>query len=276
MVIMIKWNGMPRSEEEVTNAESQACFWECFVSRAPSYINHNLCTLNDLANGTPCVQDSLAFGSVEDKVYLDTMISNTPIGGTITLPAPPTAINVELYADMPGNDDSKQKWNQMKRKAWNHGSLVDDGRIIIPIDKKTPKYQVESIRPGALPFHYNASTVPIGDHFPIDLGFCITIAKAQGRTLHRLILSLSEHPQPFLQFKWEQVYTALSRIRAREFLTLLLYMGNRNTLSYLSRLEKDPYTASYFAGFVPTNSTRPEGECYWNREAAARAAGFIT
>ena len=66
----------------------------------------------------------------------------------------------------------------------------------------------------------------------------------------------------------------LLRLRAREFLTLLLYMGNRNTLSYLSHLEKDPYMASYFAGFVPSNSTRPEGECYWDREVAARAAGF--
>ncbi len=122
----------------------------------------------------------------------------------------------------------------------------------------------------------HASNVPIGDHFPIELGFCITIAKAQGRTLHRLILSLSEHPQPFLRFKWEQVYTAISRVRARECLTLLLYMGNRNTLSYLSDLKKDVYTASYFAGFVPANSNGSGAVSYWHREVAARAAGFTT
>jgi len=271
-----KWNGAPRLEEELANAESQACFWEHFVPNAPSYIIYNLCTLNNLANGTPCVLDSLAFESVDDKIYLDNMLLNTPIGGTITLPAPPTAINVELYANMPHDDDSKREWNLMKRKEWQHGSLVDDGRVIIPINKKTARYQLESVRAGALPFHYNASNVPIGDHFPIELGFCITIAKAQGRTLHRLILSLSEHPQPFLRFKWEQVYTAISRVRARECLTLLLYMGNRNTLSYLSDLKKDVYTASYFAGFVPANSNGSGAVSYWHREVAARAAGFTT
>ena len=271
-----KWKGMPRSEQELANAESQACFWEHFVPKAPSYIIYNLCTLNDLANGTPCVQDSLAFDSVEEKKHLDNMLLNTPIGGTITLPAPPTAINVELYADMPGDDDAKQQANLSQRNKWKHGSLVDDGRVVIPINKKTPRYQLESIRPGALPFHYNASNVPIGDHFPIELGFCITIAKAQGRTLQRLILSLSEHPQPFLRFKWEQVYTAISRVKAREFLTLLLYMGNRNTLAYLSDLKKDTYTASYFAGFVPVHPNRRGGESYWNREVAARDAGFTT
>ena len=271
-----KWNGAPRSEEELANAESQACFWEHFVPNAPAYIIYNLCTLNNLANGTPCVLDSLAFESVDDKMYLDNMLLNTPIGGTITLPAPPTAINVELYANMPHDDDSKREWNLMKRKEWQQGSLVDDGRVIIPINKKTARYQLESVRAGALPFHYNASNVPIGDHFPIELGFCITIAKAQGRTLHRLILSLSEHPQPFLRFKWEQVYTAISRVRAREYLTLLLYMGNRNTLSYLSDLKKDVYTASYFAGFVPANSNGSGAVSYWHREVAARAAGFTT
>ena len=267
-----KWKGMPHSEEELANAETQACFWECFVPRAPSYINYNLCTLNDLANGTPCVVDSLAFDSVEDKLHLDNMLQHTAIGGTITLPAPPTAINVELYPSMPDDDESARQWKLKKRNEWSRGSIVDDGRVIIPIDKKTPRYQTESIRSGPLPFHYNASTVPIGDHFPIDLGFCITIAKAQGRTLSRLILSLSEHPQAFLRFTWEQVYAALSRIRAHEFLALLLYMGNRQTLTYLSHLKKDPYTASYFAGFVAGTTS----ESYWNREQAARAAGFTT
>ena len=54
--------------------------------------------------------------------------------------------------------------------------------------------------------------VPMGDHFPIELGFCITIPKAQGHTIRELIASLSEHPCTFLRFSYEQIYTLLSRV----------------------------------------------------------------
>ena len=33
--------------------------------------------------------------------------------------------------------------------------------------------------------YLNTSTVPMGDHFPIELGFCITIPKTQGQTIHK-------------------------------------------------------------------------------------------
>jgi hypothetical protein len=41
--------------------------------------------------------------------------------------------------------------------------------------QKTVKYHNESISQCRTPFYLNASTIPMGDHFPIELGFCITI-----------------------------------------------------------------------------------------------------
>ena len=59
------------------------------------------------------------------------------------------------------------------------------------------------------------ATVPMGDHFPIELGFCITIPKAQGRTIHKLFASRSQHRCAFLRFRYEQIYTLLSCISGR-------------------------------------------------------------
>ena len=115
--------------------------------------------------------------------------------------------------------------------------------------------------------------VPMGDHFPIEVGFCITIPKAQGRTIHKLITSLSEHPCPFLRFRCEQIYTLLSCITGRNDLRLLLQLSNRNTLQYISDLKKDNFTMYYFEGY-PNESNHIIS--YWNPKLAARAAGFIT
>ena len=132
--------------------------------------------------------------------------------------------------------------------------------------------QYEYVHAGGPPYFFNALSVPMADHFPIELGFCITIPKAQGRTIHKLIASLSEHPCPFLRFKWEQMYTLLSRITGADDLRLLLRMGDRNTLNYISDLEKDPYTTYYFAGFPRESCTEV---ARWDPILAAKAAGFV-
>ena len=267
-----RWKGRPSTEEEMQEAEEQTCFYEYFVPRCPAYITHNINLDADLVNGTSAEEHSLGFDSAEEKTYLDNMIKITPIGGIIDLPTPPIAINVELYPDCYGDDQETLLHKLKKRKAWTRGSITNDGRIIIPIDRRTGKYHNESIRACGRPFHYNASTVPMADWFPIELGFCITVPKAQGRTIHKLIVSLSEHPCPFLRFSWEQVYTVISRITMCDDMRLLLQMGNRNTLQYISDLEKDPNTAHYFAGFPRESS---DEVVHWDATLAARAAGFL-
>ena len=112
----------------------------------------------------------------------------------------------------------------------------------------------------------------MADSFPIELGFSITVPKAQGRTIHKLIASLSEHPSNFLKICWEQLYVVLSRIPKRDNLRLLLQMGNRNTLRYISDLEKALYRAYYFAGF-PRESNNEV--VHWDATLAAKAAGFV-
>jgi hypothetical protein len=268
-----KWKGKPKSDDALDEAEKQNCFYEFFVPMCPAYLTYNINLSNDLANGTLVREHSLAFDTIDEKKFLDEMIATTQPGETIDLPQPPVAINVELYADFP--DDStmilQQKENQ--RRKWKHGSITQDGRIVIPIDRNSRcKFHTESIRSSSLLFYYNASTVPIADHFPLELGFCITVPKSQGRTIRRLVASLSQHPSPFLRFNYEQIYVLLSRITGREDLSLLLKNGDRNTLNYISKLTKDPLTDFYFCGL----GSRTLGSvCHWDSNLAARAAGFV-
>ena len=49
-------------------------------------------------------------------------------------------------------------------------------------------------------------------------------------------------------------------------------MGNRNTLQYISTLEKDPYITYYFVGFPKESDNEV---VHWDPTLAAKAAGFL-
>ena len=147
--------------------------------------------------------------------------------------------------------------------------------IIIPISNNSTRYQkweYDSIRGkgGRTPF--KPSRVQTCNHFPIDIGFAITVPKIQGKTIHPEILSLSKHPLSNLRYKYEQLYTALSRIKNHNDSRLLLVRNDRSTLAYIANLKKDPYTAYYFAGYGIETEGRPSS---WNEQLAAMAAGFV-
>jgi len=165
------------TDEEMREAEQQNCFWEYYVQNCPAYLTHNVNLNAGLANGTSVKEHSLAFDSVEEKIYLEDMINTTPIRGTIDFQMPPTAINVELYPDYYGDDQDTLGEKMVQHNVWTHGSITDDGKIIIPINRKTKKYRNDSIRVCGRPFHYNASTVLIADSFLIELGLCITVPR---------------------------------------------------------------------------------------------------
>ena len=130
--------------------------------------------------------------------------------------------------------------------------------------------------------------------FPLEPAFAITIHKvsaflhsallsarnkltfallqAQGRTISKVILCLSEHPTPFLKLKWESLYVALSRIRTREDLRLLLRKKDRETMNYVSQLKKDDRVHHFFQGYADNENDIP---VKWNARRALRAAQLI-
>ena len=87
------------------------------------------------------------------------------------------------------------------------------------------------------------------DHFPLELGFAITIHKVQGRTIVKIIVAISKHTEEKLRFIFEGVYTALSRVKEGKGIRLLLTNKDWSTINYISSLEKDQDITDFFKGY---------------------------
>jgi hypothetical protein len=94
----------------------------------------------------------------------------------------------------------------------------------------------------------------------------------QGKTIHRIILSVSEHLFHLNKMTWEGLYVALSRVRMGDHIRLLIKRGDWSTVSYVAKLKKNKYTNWYFKGY----EDHPDGDgtMRWNCELAIKAAGL--
>jgi len=275
------WRGKPRKEAQRSRAkQAEPCFWEYYVEGALGYINKNVNIDIRLANGTMMRYHSISPGSDEIEKYLLEETSRVPPGGVITLNKPPEIINVEVFPDLEGDDDNTKDLNRRLRREWTHGRIEDgdegedgDRRVIIPVAKdsslKTKSEPVRGAGTAGRGTKYHPSSVSLQDHFPLELGFAMTVHKAQGRTIRRLILSLSCHPCGTLRLSWEALYVALSRVRRRDDIRILLKQGmDRKDLDYVSALKKDKYVGYYFSGFRYEDDGSPPR---WDRDLALTA-----
>ena len=129
-----KWKGKPKDPNHVTIAMEDNCFYEMFVPGAAGYITENINTDIGLANGVEIKYHSLSFDTKDkERIFNEEFESDGSL--VMTLDEPPSAINVELFADFPGDSDDKKKQNKQKRKEWSHGTLVK-GRVIIQISSQ--------------------------------------------------------------------------------------------------------------------------------------------
>ena len=175
-----KWKGKPEKPENVLRAMTEDCFYELFVPGAAGYLTENINTDIGLANGVEVKYHSLSFGtSEEDELFHDEFANSNDL--IMTLDQPPLAVNVELYADFPGDSAAKKRENAKKRREWTHGSLVE-GQVVVQISKQwgqlVRKWETENVD-GSWRLGYDGSTVPMKDYFPIEPAFCVTIYKAQ-------------------------------------------------------------------------------------------------
>jgi len=98
------------------------------------------------------------------------------------------------------------------------------------------------------------SRVIVEPLFPVQPCFAITVDKAQGQTIQRVILALSERDLRLVNFTYSCVTVAFSRVEEAQHLRILLKKEANaalewDTLSYISFLERDISVKSFFAGF---------------------------
>ena len=254
------WRGKPASVESMADATKQACFWETFVSGALGFVNYNLNTKIGIANGTGIRYHSVSFEDPKRNEELHSLIESTPQGGTIILEEPPDYINVEMYPDLDEDTDDDRQKKKKLRQMWTYGSLDNTGqKIVIPISAKGAQIKTKlEVVGGSGTAGYKPSKAELQDHFPLEPAFAMTVHKAQGRTIKKLILAISKHPLQQLQMKWESVYTALTRVRKAEDIRLLISKRQWGTLDYLSDLSKDIKIQKFFRGYpdIPNSFVR--------------------
>ena len=181
------WKGRPRVEDNVAHAMHSSLFWELFIPGAKGYLNtYGINADIGLANGTEIKYHSLSFEHQKDERNLMAKLNASRPGDSITIDEPPTAINVELFADFPEDLHSDKSAKVDARAAWlgsGKGSITADGKVVIPIslqDGSIIPFRTEHIpgcnEPGRF---YKASQIKMKDYFPIEPAFAVTVDKAQ-------------------------------------------------------------------------------------------------
>ena len=121
------------------------------------------------------------------------------------------------------------------------------------------------------------ATVEMKDIFPFELGFSMTVHKAQGRTLDRIVVDLTNHPTHYTRMKFAAVFVAMSRVRCSEHIRLLHHADPsrrysfEDTYSYLTELRPCRHAQAFMHGYTPDNAV--PGSSKWDR---TKALGYST
>ena len=141
-------------------------------------------------------------------------------------------------------DTNKNQWKKFS---------ISTNKAIIPIfpSKNFQKWKKVSIMGGE---NYLPSRVQIRSIFPLEPGFAITIHKAQGRTIEKVILSLSKRYANNLDPTYAALYVALSRVKCKEDIRLFLHYDlsgqpDYERITYIDSLKPDKSINAFFEGY---------------------------
>jgi hypothetical protein len=219
-------------------------FYQYFVKLAPGYCTENLCKAKRIANGTKIQYHSLSLTDNQNAILKLKLLDAKP-GDVIDLEEPPLSVNVVL------NDEEK---NDNTIKQWRDLTLIPN-RVIIPICDYKPKGGRDSNStpiPGYIT--YKPSRVRITRMFPLDPGFAMTVEKAQGQTLERVILALSFRQGMSCNLDYESIYVSFSRVQKNEHIRTLLSGRTMNhrmcSLEYIPNLRPHKSISAFFNGYL--------------------------
>ena len=215
-----EWIHKPEGQDAVTAEYQDPVFWEYFVAGGKGFITENINKPLGLVNGQTCKYSSLFLSNEMDLTNFRTWLHNKAKPGDVyDLLEPPTTVNITLELDVSG-------WNSTKSHALTPLSiepvrLVENGTlafITVPMLPQSTHNPWKKAKPvpvrGSKTFP--ASKVSIQHHFPIEMGFAITVHKSEGRTLDKVTLVLSYRKAKQCSFDYHLVYVSLCRVKKRE------------------------------------------------------------
>jgi len=229
-----KYVNKPNANDLAKLQQTHAFFWQFFVPGAPAYLNNNVNPDIALVNGSPLITHSLTFEqrSHYQKIidHINTMrLHGTPVpyGSEILVPQP-LAVNVIVQETLDGKSISKKRTQQLdKLRVISRSYNIDpkNRAIIIPLTTAMAKSTGESSSK-CFTFCTKNMLSPIAkvhaqEPFPFDLAFAMTVHKAQGRTINRVVVDLTHHPRHCCCMKHAAIFVAMSRVAETDHIRLL-------------------------------------------------------
>ena len=255
------WQNQPPSQYRY-GALQDPCFYEYFVPGAEGFVTKNIAKDASIVNGTKFRYHSLLIDPEWEQSLRDSLKHSKP-GDVITLQHPPQAVNIAI-----------EKPHGIAEHAWNHlattVSVVPATKnstfVVIPITmlkdewpEDSPNKSTKKQRKRFTPVHgtadFSPSRVLLRKLFPIMPAFAITVHKAEGATLPKVIIAMSHSPVHKCNFTYEQVHVAFSRVTSGNNIRLLLSgkseMEQWHSIGFVSDLRQDPTIRWFFMGFRP-------------------------
>ena len=266
----------PSLEDMEQIREDNAFFWQFFVKGAPYHLTQGV--NNDLAmvNGSPLKGHSLTLADKEEHDRIVELLKGSdapPFGSEIEIQEP-AAINMIVEPSLDGQPLSTLRKAQLAELKKH--SLFRGKEIVVPITTSMGNNADHD----KFVYRTNNLLTPIAvasvrDPFPVQSAFSMTIHKAQGRTIKRMVVDLTWQGSHNCRMEYAAVFVALSRVASKDHIRLLRHakvgrmFDPEEAYGYLAKLKPARAVAAFYHGFVPRTGrgTTSLGEA-WNPERA--------
>ena len=263
---VVRWQGKPvLSQEQIHIQDKDPCFWQKFVPGADAFLTTNLNTNLGLANGTPIKLHSLTFTTREQLMAVRSQIRSLPPGSVVTLDEPPLSVNIEILSTFDSKTTPSAKKIAQIDILKKHSIVKGETIIPIPIMRthcKTHAFSVHSTS--------GISKAHTRELFPFEMSFAMTVHKAQGRTIPKVVLALSHRDNTHSQMSYASIYVALSRVKHRDNLRILMHNSGPRpgilALKYITHLKHCIHVLDYYSGFPEKTQSGK-----WNSAKSLRA-----
>ena len=266
------WEQQPAPTMEY-DAVQDPVFWEHFVVDGRGFINRTIQKHLLLVNALEVKYHSIQFDRDHQSLF-EHYLQTTQPGEIISMPVAPSSIIVEVFLPEDANDDVLDELHSLSLERPSVGAMRHSNALLLPIQPASCQWSKNAtvIRGGNC---YLPSRAKFRNLFPLELAFAITVHKSQGRTMHRVIIALSDCGVAACRFSFSQLLVAFSRVQHGDHIRLLL-TGNTEedkwrSIIFINRLRRDPSIAFFFAGFRdPTEDDVNRGwmEDRWSQERA--------
>ena len=243
------WEQKPLHPAHQKQCLQDPCFYEYFVPNCKGFLTENIQRDFGLVNSLPVRYKSIT-PHPDDIDSIKTQLRKATPGQIITLRHAPISVNVEIQLDP--DTISDEAIAQVKNFTMCPSKYKNTNKVLLPIQEQycRPDHGWTAVRGSA---DFFPSRLKLRKKFPLEPAFAITVHKSEGRTLEKVIISLSYNGAPGCAFSYAQLHVAMSRVRRRNDIRLLLHGENKTlrwqSLTYINRLKPDPSIAFFFDGY---------------------------